>query len=89
MISSEDLLSAAGPRTPSAEHAILEESSADVAATATGHLTPPELFPPKPGCHTEDIDMDAGTPEDATPRPQHIDDADVDPTPRAASHPDA
>ncbi|EME49790.1 hypothetical protein DOTSEDRAFT_68549 [Dothistroma septosporum NZE10] len=89
VISSEDLLSAAGPRTPSAEHAIIEESSADMAAASTGRLTPPVTFPPAPGHHIEDIYMYAATSEDSTPKPQHIGHPDPDPTSRAASSQDA
>jgi len=75
--------------TPTAEgfeHAIIEESAAEI--SANGHLTPPVIFPPRPGDSTEMVDMDAAPEDsDATPRPHHTSshEPDPDPTPRPAS----
>lgn len=70
---------------------IAEESAKE--EDATGKLTPPEMFPPKPGHHTETIDMDCDCDAQrtldphATPRPQHSQEPDPDPTPKASTSP--
>lgn len=46
----------------------------------TGHLTPPEIFPPLPGHKVAEINMD----EEQTPRPQHTLHLETEPTPRPA-----
>lgn len=98
VISVEDILAA-----QAAEKAATSESSsntviAEVPAAeleSTGHLTPPEIFPPKPGDHAETVVMD-GVPicdvallvdPEATPRPHHTGDPDPDPTPKASVSP--
>ena len=74
-----------GPTEPT----IAEESAAEV--EATGKLTPPMVFPQRPGDHSEVIDMDASEalqPDPySTPRPQHTHEPDPDPTPRAGISP--
>ncbi|KAK5174317.1 rim15, signal transduction response regulator [Saxophila tyrrhenica] len=66
---------------------IIEEPAAEV--EATGHLTPPTMFPPQPGDHTENFDMDSAQLDpNATPKPQHGGELpDPDPTPRASTSP--
>ncbi len=83
----------------SSEHAAGQPREAPIAelpaaeVEASGHLTPPTVFPREPGDHSEVIDMDAGVGNDvsvdpdATPRPQQQLSMDPDPTPRASTSP--
>ncbi|KAF1823746.1 uncharacterized protein K489DRAFT_318379 [Dissoconium aciculare CBS 342.82] len=93
VVSSEDLLSpnAAIARSPRAAPAspIVDDHLHPGDAVPSGGLTPPEIFPRKPGHHAEIIDMDAAEPSssrenESTPKAAHVAvDLDSDPTPKA------
>lgn len=88
VISYEDLTSNKAVETP-ASQSIAEEPAVEV--EATGHLTPPELFPRQPGHHSEIIDMEPESPKstraELTPKTDHTQESDPDPTPRASTSP--
>ncbi|KAF2773237.1 hypothetical protein EJ03DRAFT_265161 [Teratosphaeria nubilosa] len=77
VISLEDIVAIQNAHKNDSEKPVAEPIQEDPAELqANGHLTPPVLFPPRPGDHTETIEMDRPvSPKadpDATPRPQHI-----------------
>jgi serine/threonine-protein kinase RIM15 len=80
-------LAAAQPRklerTPS-QHSHPEQSTdAEHRPSSRGHITPPVLFPQKPGTVTKEIDMDS----DITPVPTRVVDLEEEPTPRPQGSP--
>jgi len=88
VVSSEDLLSpnaAITPRSPRAAAAtpaspmLNDDLLHPGSPVPSGGLTPPEIFPRKPGHHAEIIDMDAAV--EPTPKDQ----GEVDSTPKASS----
>lgn len=98
VISVEDILAAqaaekAATSEPSSNMGIVDVPAAELGSI--GHLTPPEIFPPKPGDHTETVVMEGKPTRDltpladpeATPRPHHTGEPDPDPTPKASVSP--
>lgn len=86
VISVEDLTAsdtlASSPPPSISEERVAEEQSLRTPDAKLVSITPPEIFPQVPGETVQEIEMDL------TPKSQHTDATDPDPTPKASTTPD-
>jgi serine/threonine-protein kinase RIM15 len=86
VISVEDLTAsdtlASSPPPSISEERVAEEQSLRTPEAKPVSITPPEIFPQVPGETVQEIEMDL------TPKSQHTDTMDPDPTPKASAAPD-